>query len=443
MATYQLPSVYHESGFTQPPQLKDDLKLQKLNRKPVPSQKSSHTSKSQKEIPVNIGASAREDVKEVAPLLPPHPGLSLETSLSETYNNTTPLYAPARTDTSTSEASASTLYEYGSPSTNSFLSTLSATCTGTAESLSPQSSSSSGIKKAYEEARHFAGGLIQRSCESTNHFTILRHSHGLVYYQGASTSIAVSTFSDEPLPPDRTLWLQSKGWTGKTGMRAKALMGRNENWLNVTPTLAIGTEQVNPMDERAWQRDLRNFQKKAPSKIRDRHHLRETAVVRIPAEAGDGYFQLVLCTVDKKKVLCTSPAFRVLSASTSPSSIRGASLSTLPFELGAMALTTYGKSTVGAAVSVATSPFQSQVHQYMPSFWTRKAAFAAYEVSGAQKRIDSTAGDAQSRYEQALGESFAVTEKEEVALEEGPTGPYPISFVAENETGTSRIEYVF
>ena len=225
-------------------------------------------------------------------------------------------------------------------------------------------------------------------------------------------------------------------------MRVETIMGRTGGWIDVTPTLAVGSEQVNPNDERAWQRDFQKFQKKGPSKVRDRHQLRETAVVRIPAEAGDGYFQLVLCSPDKKKIYCKSPPFRVLSTSMSPSSIKGASLATLPLELGAMVLTTYGKSTAGVAASVIASPFQSKVQQYMPSFWTREAASAVYQVSGAQERIGSTARDAQSQYDQTIEESFAVAEKEELALEEGPKAPYPICFIAGYEASTLQLEYV-
>jgi hypothetical protein len=431
MDSYQPLPAYGEVR-TQPSQLEDDLKRYQVNRKPIPSQ--SGNSKPQYDKPLDNGLKREEvDYEEVTPRLPPRPDLSLQTHTT-TSDNSRQHFSPNRSNTSSSTPSVSTEYGYGSPRTDSFPLTLSATSTGSIESSLSQSSASSQMKKAYQEARHFAGGLIQRPCESTKHFTILRHSHGLVFYQGSSTSLAISIFSDEPLPPDRTLWLQSKGWTGKTGMRARAFMGRNGNWLDVTPTLTVGTEQLNPTDERAWQRDFQRFQKKAPAKIRDRHHIRETAVVRIPAEAGDGYFQLVLCTTDKKKVLCTSPAFRVLSTSMSPSSIRGASLSTLPLELGAMVLTTYGKGTVGNTVSAVTSPFQSQIQQYMPSFWTRKAASAAYDVSGAHKKIESEAGDAESRYEMACEDALAIAEREELELEEGPQSPYPINFIAAYQT---------
>ncbi|KAA8574158.1 hypothetical protein EYC84_005673 [Monilinia fructicola] len=62
------------------------------------------------------------------------------------------------------------------------------------------SSASSYVSKAFQEARHFAGGIIARPSESTRHFSILRHSHGLVFYQGCSTTLAISIFSDAPLP---------------------------------------------------------------------------------------------------------------------------------------------------------------------------------------------------------------------------------------------------
>jgi hypothetical protein len=102
-----------------------------------------------------------------------------------------------------------------------------------------------------------------------------------------------------------------------------------------------------------------------------------------------------------------------------------------------MALSTYANSTVGTAVSAVTSPFQSQVQQYMPNFWTRKAASAAYGATGAESKVDSTIGDAQGRYEAARDQTFTVAERVEVALEEGPRTPYPINFIASYKGGTS------
>ena len=72
------------------------------------------------------------------------------------------------------------------------------TSVSTSDSLS---TAPSKWKTAMEDARHFAGGLVSHPFESTKHFSILRHSHGLVYYKGPSTSLAITLFSDKPLPP--------------------------------------------------------------------------------------------------------------------------------------------------------------------------------------------------------------------------------------------------
>ncbi|OJJ51799.1 hypothetical protein ASPZODRAFT_12604 [Penicilliopsis zonata CBS 506.65] len=238
-----------------------------------------------------------------------------------------------------------------------------------------------------DETRHFLGGLIHHPSTSTKHVSILRHSHGLVLYRGSSTSVAVSVFSDRPLPPTRTFWLQSKGWTGKTGMRAKTMLNLHSSWVEVTPSTAVRAEQILPRDERAWQRDIEQFQKTMKSQNARTHTLRETDVLRIPVEAGDGYFHLVLCS-DGKRTLCTSPVFRLASASTSPSSLRGASLRTLPLELGVMAAGIYASSTLQTVVS----PLTNTVQNMAPSWTEQTAATTAYSLSGAEERVDRMVG---------------------------------------------------
>jgi hypothetical protein len=282
------------------------------------------------------------------------------------------------------------------------------------------------VQKAFGEARHFLGGLISRPAESNKHFTILRHSHGVVFYRGSTTSVTISIFSDAPLPPDRSLWLQNKGWTGKAGMRAKALFRLTDDWLDVTPTLALRSDQVEPNDERAWQRDIAKFLKKAPSRVRDTHRLRETAVARIPAEAGDGYFQVVLCQGPKKKVLCTSPVFRVLSTSLDPSSIRGASLSTLPLEVGAMVLGLYAQTAAQTVINPATSLVQAKVQPFKPSWVTQAAAQTAYGIG-----MSMRSGDVGSN--QGPAAAIAYGPQESISLEKGPSPPYPMSFKARAE----------
>jgi hypothetical protein len=401
-----------------------------IRRKPVASRTAQETSTQE----VGIVKTTREEFvqerrfEDPKPVLPARPDVSLQTSfLPPPRVIDGPVYA------SPDAISASTA-SIASPAASGISSSSSRIETSPASSApNPQSSAASYVQKAYREARHFVGGLIAHPTESTKHYTILRHSHGIVFYQGSYTFLAISIFADAPLPADRTLWIQSKGWTGKTGMRARALLRLNDSWLNVTPTTAIRPDQVDPSDERAWQRDIARFRKKAPHPIRERHVLRETAIVRIPVEAGDGYFQFVLCQGEKKKVLCHSPVFRVISTSSDPSSLRGASLSTLPLELGVYAASMYTQTTVQNFISPVTSTVQKVLQPYLPSSKVQYAASTAYSISGIQDRVDSTFQDANSRFEQVEGEAFVRASEVEAALEAGPVAPYPINFVARVE----------
>ncbi|KAJ5681335.1 uncharacterized protein N7477_001275 [Penicillium maclennaniae] len=302
-------------------------------------------------------------------------------------------------------------------------------------STTPPPPSPSPVQKAYGEARHFLGGLINHPAESNKHFTILRHSHGLVFYRGNTTSVAVSIFSDAPLPFDRTIWLQSKGWSGNTGMRTKALLHLNNSWLDVTPGMPIRADQVNPDDERAWQRDIKKFRKKAPTRPRETHQLRETAVVRIPAEAGDGYFQLVLCQGQKKKVLCHSPVFRVISTSANPHSLRGASLSTLPLEVGAMVVSLYAQTAAQTVAAPAAAVVSAKVNPYRPSWVTQTAVQKAYSASGVKHRVagvlNPSVGSGQ-RSAAGQGPSPVVVD-EMSSVHDGPQSPFPMNFKARGE----------
>ncbi|PYI22692.1 hypothetical protein BO99DRAFT_258123 [Aspergillus violaceofuscus CBS 115571] len=306
-----------------------------------------------------------------------------------------------------------------------------APATSPAPSLPRTTTDLSVAQKAYGEARHFLGGLLNHPTESTKHYTILRHSSGVVFFRGSTTSVTISIFSDSPLPADRTLYLQSKGWTGKTGMRTKALLRLTDDWVDVTPSHAVQATQVEPADERAWQRDIAKFRKKAPPKVRETHHLRETIVARIPAEAGDGYFQLVLCGNGKKKGLCYSPVFRVLSTSLSPSSCRGASLTTMPLEVGAMVLGMYVQTAAEAVIAPVTAAVQDRIQPYKPSWKAQTAAETAYSMSGAGDRVSSlvSVGSGPTTNNHSAAGTY-----QPISLDLGPQPPFPVDFTA------SRVE---
>ncbi|KKK19642.1 hypothetical protein P175DRAFT_0500923 [Aspergillus ochraceoroseus IBT 24754] len=273
----------------------------------------------------------------------------------------------------------------------------------------------------YEDTRHFLGGLIHHPSESTKHYSILRHSPGVIFYRGPTTSVTVSIFADTRIPADRSLWLQPKGWTGKTGMRAKAVLHLHDDWINIPPPLALRADQVEPATERAWQRDISKFRKKAAARIRDTHRLRETVVARIPADAGDGYFQLVLCH-GQKKVLCRSPVFRLFSTSKDPSSVRGASLASMPLEVGALVLGSYARTAAQTVLAPVTTAAQSAVAPYKPGWLKQTAATTvastAYSCSGLADRIARDTADPN------------IPDTAQPSLENGPQPPFPIEFTA-------------
>ena len=301
------------------------------------------------------------------------------------------------------------------------------------------------LKSAYGEARYFAGGLVAHPHESTKHYTILRHSHGLVFYSGSYTSLAVTIFGDRDLPPDRTFWLQRKGFSGKAGLGIGAsFMGTKSAWIDVTPSISATVDQLKASDERAWQRDIKAFLRIAPKKISD-HSVRETDILRIPCEVDDGYLRIVMCSGDKgKKILCPSPMFRLASTSTSPSSLRGTSLRTLPLE-AAMKVGQYAgqKATsvvVGPYTNTAKSAFTDQLGSvYQPS-WAMgtaasTAASIAYNESGISNRLNDMNQQYVSSHSDAYLPNAAKAEHDSpfarplfLGHDTGPEPPYPVQF---------------
>lgn len=375
----------------------------------------------------NVGRIGMDGSVRNAPVQPP---TRLVTSMQQlNIHEGEEFPGPTHINTSVSEPLTST------SSASSFRNPLSATLSSSSLS-SFASKTSSFSQKAFKETRHFAGGLIHHPSESTKHFSILRHSHGLVFYQGVMTSLAVSIFSDAPLPADRTIWLQCKGYSGNTGMRLKSLMRIDGSWINVTPATQVNVGQLSASDERAWQRDIKSFLKRSDRRIKENHRLRETAIVRIPAEAEDGYFRLMLCSggaqnAERKRVLCPSPVFRILSTTASPGVVKGASLGSLPLEIGAKIASSIARSTVSTAAAPYTAAAQNAVAPLMPSAW----ATAAYDLTAADK-VDAQVEDIETQYDQRRALEFAEIADAEGITDQGPRSPYPIAFNAKMGPGS-------
>ncbi|KAL7626519.1 hypothetical protein AAE478_003291 [Parahypoxylon ruwenzoriense] len=337
------------------------------------------------------------------------------------------------------------------PSEISFTSSVTSSITSSISRQLTPLSNRSVWKTALDETIYFAGGLISHPFESTKHYTILRHSAGLVMYRGPSTSIAITVFADGPLPTDRSFWLQRKGFSGNMGMAASTLMRTQGSWIDVTPSFEALPSDIPPSDERAWQRDIKKFLKKAAShKKLSKQTIRETCIVRIPASAEDGYLRIVMCTGEgSKKTLCPSPVFRVASTSSDVSVLRGASLSTMPIELGLKVASIVGQNTVDRFIGPARDVIQGQVEklqgmveQFQPGFITQEAGMLALEKSGLQERVGALEeGFDATRdvtYEPFHAEGDLESPPDIVGADSGPEKPFPISFDGKVVEGTGR-----
>ncbi|OAP64780.1 hypothetical protein AYL99_00752 [Fonsecaea erecta] len=352
-----------------------------------------------------------------------------------------PYTSPGIVQSPTSLSTESGFQSYGSASTPT---TPITPLSPPAQTPSP---SQSKFVSALQDVRHFAGGLISHPYESTKHYTILRHSFGIVYYSGSSTNLAITIFSDRELPPDRTLWLQRRGFSGKTGLKIGGILGARSTWIEVTPSTKATPEQVNPTDERAWQRDIKKFLKKAPKELRA-HRPRETDILRIPCDADDGYLRVVLCSADGKRTLCGSPVFRLASSSTDSSVIRGSSLKTMPLEAGIKLATVVGRqfvtATAGPYVQTARQTVTNQLTSvYRPSAVAQEAFAVAYDQSGIQDRFDNmneqydtTRDESYSKTD--LGEYDALARPSVIGPESGPVPPFPVRFHGKVVAGTGR-----
>jgi hypothetical protein len=303
-------------------------------------------------------------------------------------------------------------------------------------------------KTAVDETVHFAGGLVSHPFEATKHFSILRHSSGLVYYRGPSTNVVITIFADASLPPERSLWLQRKGFSGNMGMNASALLGTSGNWIDVTPTSEASPSEMPESDERAWQRDMKKMVKKASKhKYLSRHVARETCIVRIPAAAADGYLRVIVCAGEgRKKVLCPSPIFRIASTSSDVSIFRGASLSTMPLEVGLKAASVVGATManryIGPAKAVLGTKVQKYAGKLQPGFVATRAEQLAYAKTGLQSRFESLEQNYNNTrdvtYDPLHMTDVYDAPPEVVGLDSGPEKPFPIKFDGTVVKGTGQ-----
>ncbi|ERT01012.1 hypothetical protein HMPREF1624_02248 [Sporothrix schenckii ATCC 58251] len=325
-------------------------------------------------------------------------------------------------------------------------------------------------KTAFDETRFFAGGLLAKPYESTKHYTVVRHSAGLVMYRGPTTNVVVTVFStpDHPIvPAQRTVWLQRRGYSGDTGLRLKTLVGASGSWLDVTPERAALASALPTADERGYQRDIAKIMKKTSGKHMEKalakRQPRETLVVRIPAACADGYFRLVVCSggrsadassstappsdPGKRKVLCGSPVFRVASTSTDASIFRGASLTTLPMEAGVKIASMISTNYVSNVAAPIVSTVQDKVSKYQPGTVSTLAAQTAYDNSVLATKVDE-AGQAYGQRREAAYQAYTFDKDGDgddddappqvIGPDSGPQPPFPLVFQGRVVRGTGR-----
>ncbi|CAK7221866.1 hypothetical protein SBRCBS47491_004674 [Sporothrix bragantina] len=323
----------------------------------------------------------------------------------------------------------------------------------------PEKKEPSIWKTALDETRFFAGGLLTKPYESTKHYTVMRHSAGLVMYRGPTTNVVVTVFStpDHPISPaDRTVWLQRRGYSGDTGLKLKTLVGASGSWLDVTPERQALPTDLPTADERGYQRDIAKLMKKTSGKHMEKalakRQPRETLVVRIPAACADGYFRLVVCSGGveagtKRKVLCGSPVFRVASTSTDASIFRGASLSTLPMEAGVKIASFVGNNYVTNMAAPVVETVQGQISKYQPGTVSTMAAQTAYDNSKLSTKVDEAGQTWEQRretsyqaYDTEGGGGFGDDDAppEVLGADSGPTAPFPLQFQGRIVRGTGR-----
>jgi hypothetical protein len=236
--------------------------------------------------------------------------------------------------------------------------------------------------------------------------------------------------------------MQQKGYSGNMGMAIKALTGSSSSWINVTPIRRAAVSDTPEAEERSIQRDLKRFAKKASGRQK-KHVPRETHVVRIPATASDGYFRLVICAGAEagKKVLCGSPVFRVASTSADVSVVRGASLSTMPLEMGVKVASTIGQAMANKYIGVAGAVVNSQVSNIVSNSTVKKVgtmAYQSYQVTGLGDTVQDSwqrQRDQQERYDSLIVNVPVITM---IGSEGGPEAPFPVKFDGRVVRGTGR-----
>lgn len=216
-------------------------------------------------------------------------------------------------------------------------------------------------------------------------YSTVRHTRPWVYYQGTTTVVPISILGRAPLPADRTISLQRRGWrTGLLGWTIGGWIGGTlGKELDVTPASSGYWQTLESKKKAQYDKEISQFLESA-SAPKD-HRVLETDFVHIPVSAGDGYFRLLI----KKRngsVIASTASFRVGSLTLSSAHPRGASVVTVVPEL-VLKSASVTVTTAAWASFYAAFPFL-KVAQMLPgtNSWGNWALNRGYKLAGGEER---------------------------------------------------------
>ncbi|KZT62723.1 hypothetical protein CALCODRAFT_479010 [Calocera cornea HHB12733] len=216
-------------------------------------------------------------------------------------------------------------------------------------------------------------------------YSTLRHTRPFIYYAGTRTVVPISVFGKEPLPDDRKVFLQRRGYrTGLLGWTLGSLLGGAHlpGW-DVTPQthdVWSATTRLTTKQRAQYDADISHLFSSASAPGQT---LQQTLLVHIPVASGDGYFRLRV-TSRKGEDLAVSGVFRVGSLTWASAQPRGASIVGIVPELGVRAAFLTAKTAAWTAF-YASFPFLT-LATYLPGQPGTRWLSYAYRLAGGDTR---------------------------------------------------------
>lgn len=225
-------------------------------------------------------------------------------------------------------------------------------------------------------------------------YSTIRHTRPWVYYQGVSTMVPISILGSKPLPQDRKITLQKRGWrTGLFGWTVGSWLGGTWNKeVDVTPQhRGNWASDVTGKRKSQYDKEAQEFLESitAPKD----HRVLETDLIHIPVASGDGYFRfLIYASPSSHTPIASTASFRIGSLSFSSAQPRGASIITIIPELVLRTGSAVGWTAAWASFYAAFPLLKAA--EMLPGTWGNSMYRRAYRLAGG----DAYTNDLKERY---------------------------------------------